>query len=220
MSVVSFPRQIPILFASSLVYKRGLPTLTAELRFLQGIKPRAAPHQSCVFNPNTRKEGPRRQRLTADKSRVENVERPLPSGVRGIHWEDAEALLLWGFCCCLLARLHNLRRLPCARFVFFFCFTAYVTKVEFIRGWSVLWMEKVKVALPSWFTVGGTLGAMVGSLVGLKSESRFLHRATIGTVAGVLLSVELFRISVAFFLPEGNRFCLFGPMVSFKPLIN
>ncbi|XP_031372257.1 NEP1-interacting protein 1-like [Punica granatum] len=58
--------------------------------------------------------------------------------------------------------------------------------------------------------VGGTLGVIVGSLTGLRTESRFLHRAAIGTVVGVLFSFELLKLSIAFLLPEGNGFCIFG----------
>ncbi|KAK4803943.1 hypothetical protein SAY86_003760 [Trapa natans] len=82
-------------------------------------------------------------------------------------------------------------------------------------GASAAFCSIVYTTIAAFFAlVGGTLGAMVGSLIGLKAERRFLQRAALGTIAGVFFSVELFKISVGFFLPEGNRFCLFGPMVS------
>ncbi|KAK4753156.1 hypothetical protein SAY87_021954 [Trapa incisa] len=80
-------------------------------------------------------------------------------------------------------------------------------------GASAAFCSIVYTTIAAFFAlVGGTLGAMVGSLIGLKAERRFLQRAALGTIAGVFFSVELFKISVGFFLPDGNRFCLFGPM--------
>lgn len=45
--------------------------------------------------------------------------------------------------------------------------------------------------------VGATIGAMAGALLGLKTESGFLRGVKIGAVKGSILSVKIFKFSVA-----------------------
>ncbi|KAK4795995.1 hypothetical protein SAY86_028321 [Trapa natans] len=92
-------------------------------------------------------------------------------------------------------------------------FAAELFKPCFYGAYTAVCLLLYAALVAFFVLVGGTLGVVIGSLLGLRCESsRLLHRAAIGTVIGILSSVELLKISVALFFPEGKRFCVLGSL--------